>query len=132
MEPIYEDIAIILKADEVFIPKGLTDENLFLFLKPQLIGLLEKSKREIVHIGMAPDNTADNNDELLYEGQLLRIICNEKHLGIKMNDHHDYIIDAFVKLISHYSPFWTTIMIERGFIRKETTIDLLYRDPFTV
>ncbi|UOK43409.1 MULTISPECIES: hypothetical protein [Flavobacterium] len=132
MELIFEDIAIIVKADELDVPKGLSEENLFLFLKPQISNLLEKGNMNLIYIGMAPDNTADGNDELLYDGQLVRIICNEKYLGIKLNNSEDEIIGAFLDLISNYSPFWTTIIKERGFIKKEITIDLLYRNPFTL
>ena len=125
----FYDLALIVKADSICFPDGLTEENLFLYLKVDILKLL-KAKPEIIHFGFAPDNTADNQDELLYDGIQLRIICNEKYLGVDMNSSNEEVFTAFHDLIQNYVPMWTTIIVEKGFLNKETTIDLLYRVVF--
>lgn len=125
----FYDLALIIKADSISIPDGLTEENLFQQLRGDILELL-LTKPEITHFGYAPDNTADNQDELLYDGTQLRIICNEKYLGVDMNSSNEEVFKAFHDLIQNYVPMLTTIIVERGFLNKETTIDLLYREVF--
>lgn len=125
----FYDLAITIEADSIIIPNGLSEENLFLFLKKDIINCLSNNVA-IIHFGYAPDNTADNQDELLYDGTQLRVICNEKYLGVDIETPIDEVVKSFKKLVENYTPYWTTIIEERGFIKKETTIDLLYRDVF--
>lgn len=125
----FYDLALIVKADSISFPDGLTEENLFLYLKEDILNIL-KANPEIIHFGFAPDNTADNQDELLYDGTQLRIICNEKYLGVDVDSSNEEVFKAFHDLIQNYLPMWTTIVEERGFLNKETTIDLLYREVF--
>lgn len=125
----FYDLALIIKADSISIPDGLTEENLFLHLRGGILELL-LTKPEITDFGYAPDNTADNQDELLYDGTQLRIICNEKYLGIDVDSSNEEVFKAFHDLIQNYVPMWTTIIVEKGFLNKETTIDLLYREVF--
>ncbi len=40
------------------------------------------------------------------------------------------ILNAFKYLVENYNPFWTTIIVEEGLIKKEVTIELLYQDVF--
>jgi hypothetical protein len=123
------DLALIIKADSISIPDGLTEENLFQHLREDILELL-LTEPDITHFGYAPDNTADNQDELLYDGTQIRIICNEKYLGIDLGSSNVEVFNAFYDLIKNYVPMWTTIIEERGFLNKETTIDLFYRDVF--
>lgn len=128
---IFQDIALIIEASNIIIPKGLIEENLFQHLKQDLINCLSYNSK-VIHFGYAPDNTSDNNDELLYDGTQIRIICNEKYLGIDINSPINEVLIAFRNLIETYDPYWVTIIEEKGFIKKEVTIDLLYRDVFSL
>lgn len=129
MELNFEDICIIVKADTLEFPEGLRDDDLFELVKNDVIELLQFTVA-VEHVGYAPDNTADSNDDLLYNGQLLRVICNEKYLGVGLDEDTDSIQKAFISLIKEYNPFWTTIIVERGFIKEEITLELLYKEPF--
>lgn len=77
-----------------------------------------------------PNNTADSQDELLNDGVFYRIIGYEKNLGVDLESSKFDILIAFKNLVSNYKPFWSTIIIEDGFIKKEITIELLYQDVF--
>lgn len=130
MELEFLDLALIIKAEGLELPSGVQDEALFLSVKSDLIRYLNDFGTEIVYFGIAPDNTADNQDELLHDGTLVRIICNEKYLGIDSDSQINEVFAAFLRLIETYDPFWTTIIVEKGFIKTETTLELLYRDVF--
>ena len=130
MELEFLDLAIIIRASNIIISSELKDEALFLSLKPKLLSLLKDVNNEVIFFGVAPDNTADGQDELLLDGTFIRMICNEKYLGIDLESDKAEFIAAFSQLIENYNPFWTTIMVEKGFIKTETTVELLYRDVF--
>lgn len=130
MDSEFIDLALIIRSPELDIPFDLKDEAFFFSVKPVLISLLKDNTSEVIHYGTAPDNTADGQDDLLLDGTFIRLICNEKYLGIDLDSEKDEYIAAFQRLIENYNPFWTTIIIERGFIKTETTIELLYRDVF--
>lgn len=108
----------------------MKDEALFLTVKPLLVALLKDPATEVIHFGPAPDNTADGQDDLLDEGTFIRIICSDKYLGIDIYTPYEDVFAAFLNLIEHYKPFWSTVIVEKGFIKTETTIELLYRDVF--
>lgn len=127
----FEDLSLTVKADKVVIPDNLTEVNLYLFLKAELVRCLS-NEVSIIHFGLAPDNTADNEDELLYDGIQLRLICNEKYLGIDLDSPDFEVVSAFKKLVENHVPKWTTIMEERGLIKLETTIELVYSEVFTL
>lgn len=130
MELDFEEFALTIDAKDLAVPYGLSDEPLFLTFREHLIGLLSDQNTQITYFGFAPDNTADNQDELLNDGVFYRIIGYEKNLGIDFDSSESEILKAYKYLIENYSPFWTTIIIEEGFIKKEVTIELLYKDVF--
>lgn len=123
----FEDYALIIDSNGFEAP-DLTDENLYLFVKDYLINLLKSNDCKVVHFGYAPDNTADNNDELLNDGVYFRIIAQDKYLGVDLDSDNDEVIKAFCHLVENFKPFWSTVIIEKGFIKTETTIELLYKD----
>lgn len=130
MELIFEEFALILKADGLQVPYNLQDELLFLTVRSHLIELLANTNTEIFHFGLTPDNTADSQDEILENGVFYRIIGYEKNLGVDLDSSPKEILNAFHYLVSNYSPRWTTIFIEEGLTKKEITIELMYQDVF--
>jgi hypothetical protein len=126
----FQDFALTIEAEDISVPYGLSDELLFLKIKNHLIELLSDEKTPITYFGLAPDNTADNQDRLLIEGVFYRIIGYEKNLGIDLESTKSEILKAFKYLIENYNPFWSTIIVEEGLIKKEVTIELLYKDVF--
>ncbi len=124
------DLGLILKADDLDIAEGLQDEILFLTVKPFLLDLLSNENCAIHYFGYAPDNTADGQDELLHHGTLIRIVVNEKYAGVDLECSPQEIVKAFYKLVSNYQPDWCTIIEENGETKKETTVELLYREVF--
>jgi len=130
MELKFEEFALTIKANDLEVPYDLMDEPLFLTVRSHLIDLLSNNKTEIFHFGLAPDNTADNQDELLENCILYRIIAYEKNLGVDLESSPKEILIAFHNLVSNYEPFWTTIFVEEGITKKEVTIELMYQDVF--
>lgn len=92
--------------------------------------MLANASTSIHYFGYAPDNTADEQDELLTEGVFFRIIAYEKNLGVDLESSEKEVLGAFKYLIENYAPRWTTIMVEEGEMKKEITIELLYQDVF--
>lgn len=130
MELNFSEFALTIEAVNIDLPFGLSDELLFIKIKSHLIDLLSDNETKITYFGYAPDNTADNQDELLNDGVYYRIIGYEKNLGVDLESTENEILNAFKYLVENYNPFWTTIIIEEGFIKKEITIELMYRDVF--
>lgn len=130
MELTFSEFALIIEAKDIDVPFGLIDELLFLRVKSYLMELLSDNETNITYFGYAPDNTADNQDELLNDGVYFRIIGYEKNLGIDLESSKIEILKSFKYLIENYKPFWSTIITEEGFIKKEVTIELLYQDVF--
>jgi hypothetical protein len=130
MELKFEEFALTISANEIEVPFGLMDETLFLTVKKDLIALLAKDETSIHYFGYAPDNTADEQDELLTEGVFFRIIGYEKNLGIDLESTEKEVVNAFKYLVENYRPRWTTIIVEEGKTVKEITIELLYQDVF--
>jgi len=129
MELHFEDLALTIRAGNLDVPFGLKDEALFFAVRPQLINLL-RSKSEIFCFGIAPDNTADGQDELLQNGFFFRIIGYEKNLGIDLENSSEEILSAFRYLVENFEPRWTTIFMEEGREKKEVTIELLFQEVF--
>jgi hypothetical protein len=130
MELNFEEFALTIKTNDLEIPYHLMDEPLFLSVRPHLLDLLANNQTEIFYFGLAPDNTADGQDELLEDGTYYRIIGYEKNLGIDLDSSSCEILNAFHYLVSNYNPKWTTIIIEEGLTKKEFTVELLYQDVF--
>lgn len=130
MELTFSEFALTIETKDINVPFGLTDELLFLKVKSHLIELLSDNRTKITYFGYAPDNTADNQDELLNDGVFYRIIGYEKNLGVDLESTENEILTAYKYLVENYNPFWSTIIIEEGFIKKEITIELMYRDVF--
>ncbi|SHG37925.1 hypothetical protein [Flavobacterium defluvii] len=129
MELHFEDLALTVRAGELDVPYGLSDEALFLSVRSHLAGLL-CGGAEIFHFGPAPDNTSDGQDELLENGIFYRIIAYEKNLGIDRESAADEIMSAFHFLVENFEPRWATIFVEEGSAKREVTIELLYQDVF--
>lgn len=129
MELHFEDLALTIRAGNVDVPFGLKDEALFLTVRSHLIELL-CNNIEIFSFGMAPDNTADGQDELLQNDVFYRIIAYEKNLGIDLDNSSEEILSAFHYLVENFEPRWTTILMEEGRTKKEITIELLYQEVF--
>ncbi|BFM45097.1 hypothetical protein NYQ10_15620 [Flavobacterium johnsoniae] len=129
MELHFEDLAVTVRAGELDVPYGLSDEALFLSVRSHLAGLL-CGGAEIFHFGPAPDNTADGQDELLENGIFYRIIAYEKNLGIDRESATDEILSAFSFLVENFEPRWATIFVEEGSAKREVTIELLYQEVF--
>lgn len=125
----FEDLALTIRAGDLDVPFGLRDEALFLTVRSHLLELL-CSKTEIFCFGMAPDNTADGQDELLQNGIFYRIIGYEKNLGIDLENSAEEVLSAFHYLVENFQPRWTTIIFEEGRDKKEVTIELLYQEVF--
>lgn len=123
----FESYALIINANGFEVP-NLTDENLYQFVKSDLILLLNSNNCEVIHFGYAPDNTADGNDELLTDGVLYRIIAQDRYLGIDLDCEIDEVKKAFCNLVENYKPFWSSIIVENGLIKSEKTIELFYKE----
>lgn len=130
MELNFDEFALTIKANDLEVPYHLKDEPLFLTVRTHLIDLLRNEETEIFYFGFAPDNTADNQDELLTDGVFYRIIGYEKNLGVDLESSPATILKAFHYLVSNYQPKWTTIFEEQGITKKEITIELLFQDVF--
>jgi hypothetical protein len=130
MELQFDEFALTINANGIEVPYGLMDETLFLTVKKDLIGLLANAGTTIHYFGYAPDNTADEQDELLTEGVFFRIIAYEKNLGVDLESSEKEVLKAFHYLVENYAPWWTTIIIEEGETKKEITIELMYQDVF--
>ncbi|SHH17067.1 hypothetical protein SAMN05444388_107152 [Flavobacterium johnsoniae] len=113
----------------MYVPFGLKDEALFLTVRSHLIELL-CTRSEIFYFGMAPDNTADGQDELLQDGVFYRIIGYEKNLGIDLENSAEEILSAFHYLVDNFVPRWSTLFVEEGKAKKQITIELLYQEVF--
>lgn len=123
----FDSYALIIDAKE-FLTPDLKDSELYFYVKKYLVDLLNDSQTEIIHFGYAPDNTADGNDELLIDGVLFRIICEDRYLGIDFDSSKEEVLKAFLYVVENFIPFWSSIIVETGFIKKEVTIELLYKD----
>ncbi len=123
----YESYSLTINSNDFNVP-NFTDENLYLFVKEYLLELLNNFTTEIIYFGLAPDNTADENDELLINGTFFRIIAQDRYLGIDMESTKEEILKAFSFIVENYSPFWSTIIIETGITKIERTIELLYKE----
>lgn len=122
------DFSLTINAENINVPYGHSDEILYLKVKNYLLNILDNSDLEIIHFGLAPDNTADNNDDLLLDGTYFRIIAYQDDLGIDLDSNKFDIINSFKKIVENHKPFWSTIFVEKGFIKEEVTIELLYQN----
>lgn len=130
MELNLEDFALTIKAADLEVPYHLMDEPLFLTVRSHLTGLLSDQKTEIFCFGMAPDNTADGDGELLENGVFYRIIGFDKNLGVDLESSAEEILHAFHYLVNNFQPRWSTIFVEQGPTKKEVTIELMYQEVF--
>jgi len=128
MELHFEDLALTIKAADLDVPYDLMDEPLFLTVRSDLTDLLSNKKTEIFYFGLAPDSTADGQDELLENGIFYRIIGYEKNLGVDLQSSPEEILSAFHYLVSNFQPRWATIFVEEGVSKKEVTIELMYQE----
>jgi hypothetical protein len=120
------ELCLVFTARDEIIP-NFTDDNLFDFYKSTLINEYLINP-EIPFFGYAPDNTADGNDNLLIDGTLFRIIAPQSFLTVTIDSPINEVISDFRNLIINKRPFWSSVIVERGFIKKETTIEFLFKD----
>ena len=69
----------------------------------------------------------DNQDDLLLDGVFFRIIAYNKDLGLTLESSKEEVLAAYSNLVTTKAPYWTTIITEKGFIKEEITIELLYQ-----
>ena len=121
------EYSLTVEAKDFIVPKDIIDEVLFLTVKQDVLDVLNNPDTAITYFGFAPDNTADNQDDLLLDGVFFRIIAYNKDLGLTLESSKEEVLDAYSNLVNSKSPYWSTIITERGFIKEEITIELLYQ-----
>ena len=121
------EYSLTVEAKDFIVPKEMYDEVLFLTVKQDVLDVLNYPDTVITYFGFAPDNTADNQDDLLLDGVFFRIIAYNKDLGLTLESTKDEVLAAFSNLVTTKAPYWITIITERGFIKEEITIELLYQ-----
>jgi hypothetical protein len=117
------NLCIIFSAGNPSIP-DYQDELLFLHFKSTLLDLLDNSG--IIYFGHAPDNTADGSDELLSEGTFFRIISSAELLNLNLESPPVEIVASFKNLMESQPVSWGTVIVEKGFITTETTIEFIF------
>jgi hypothetical protein len=130
MELHFDEFALTINANNLEVPWGMIDETLFLTVRKDLIELLANPDTSIHYFGYAPDNAADEQDELLSDGVFFRIIGYEKNLGVDLESIESDVLNAFKYLVENYEPRFSTIFVEEGETKKEISIELLYQDVF--
>lgn len=121
------EYSLTIEAKDFILSNGIIDDVLFLTVKQDVLDVLNDPNTDIIYFGFAPDNTADNQDDLLLDGVFFRIIAYNKDLGLTLESTKDEVLAAFSNLVTTKAPYWTTIITERGFIKEEITIELLYQ-----
>ena len=66
-------------------------------------------------------------DDLVLEGVFFRIIAYNKDLGLTLESSKEEVLAAYSNLVTTKAPYWTTIITEKGFIKEEITIELMYQ-----
>ena len=72
------EYSLTVEAKDFIVPKDIIDEVLFLTVKQDVLDVLNDPNTDITYFGFAPDNTADNQDDLLLDGVFFRIIAYNK------------------------------------------------------
>ena len=121
------EFSLTIEAKNFIVPKNIIDEVLFLTVKQDVLDVLNAPDTAITYFGFAPDNTADNQDDLLLDGVFFRIIAYNKDLGLTLESSKEEVLAAYSSLVTTKAPYWTTIITEKGFIKEEITIELLYQ-----
>lgn len=121
------EYSLTIEAKDFILPNGIIDDVLFFTVKQDVLDVLNAPDTAITYFGFAPDNTADNQDDLLLDGVFFRIIAYNKDLGLTLESTKDEVLAAFSNLVTTKAPYWTTIITEKGFIKEEITIELLYQ-----
>lgn len=117
------DLCIIFSEGNPAIPE-YQDEVLFLHFKSELLEMIDKS--EVFFFGYAPDNTADGNDELLNEGTFFRVIASSEVLNLTPESTLSEARKSFKEVIETMSLTMGTVIVEKGFITTETTIEFIF------
>jgi hypothetical protein len=121
------EYSLTIEAKDFIITNGIIDDVLFLIVKQDLLDVLNDPNTDITYFGFAPDNTADNQDDLLLDGIFFRIIAYNKDMGLSFESTKEEVLAAYSNLVTTRVPYWSTIIVEKGFIKKETTIELMYQ-----
>lgn len=121
------EYSLTVEAKDFIVPKDIIDEVLFLTVKQDVLDVLNDPNTNITYFGFAPDNTADNQDDLLLDGVFYRIIAYNKDVGLTLESTKNEVLAAYYKLITTNAPYWTTIINLKRFIKEQITIELLYQ-----
>lgn len=121
------EYSLTVEAKDFILPNGIIDDLLFLTVKQDVLDVLKNPDTAIIYFGYAPDNTADNQDDLLLDGFFFRIIAYNKDLGLTLESSKEEVLAAYSNLVTTKAPYWTTIITEKGFIKEEITIELMYQ-----
>ena len=117
------DLCLIFDAGDLPIP-DYRDEVLLLHFKPVILESI--GENDINFFGYAPDNTADGDDELLNEGTFFRLIASAGLLNLTLDSPAAEVVAAFKNLVETQPVHWGTVIVEEGFINKETTIEFIF------
>lgn len=117
------DLSITLPTEDHQIP-NYNDELLFIHFKEALLEALDKEK--VIHFGIAPDNTADGNNELLTEGTFFRIIAPAYLLDLSEDSSPKKVLKSYKNLIAKEKVRSGTVIVEKGIITAETTIEFIF------
>lgn len=127
MNNVEVEYSLTVESKDFILPNEIIDEVLFLTVKQDVLDVLNDPNTAIIYFGYAPDNTADNQDDLLLDGFFFRIIAYNKDLGLTLESSKEEVLAAYSNLVTTKAPYWTTIITEKGFIKEEITIELLYQ-----
>jgi hypothetical protein len=127
MELNFENLSLTIESKSNVVP-NLRDNDLFLVVKDEIIELLKNPFTEIIDFGLAPDNDADGQEELLNNGTFFRLIAPDRYLGIDDDAEPKEIFKSFLYLLENYKPFWCSVFIEEIGKTCQNTIEIMYRD----
>lgn len=126
MELNFESLELILRT-EITIFGQLGDKLLFEAIQPDLIDCINNLDTTFVYFGLAPDNDADGQEELLEHGTFYRIIAPDHLLGIDTDATPKEIKKAFLDVLDLNLDYWCTLFVEEAGEKKQTTIEILFK-----
>ncbi len=106
------------------------DDNLMLALyRNQLLETLatiDTNNGTAFFYGDAPDNDSAGEDELLYNGTVVRLIAKEIALPLTEDSQPEEIIDHFKTLVAHAEYCFYTVFEEQGQTKTQTTVEFIF------
>ena len=115
-------LSLTLEASNVNLAVGLPERDLFSHFQSKAVDLLKNNLLEVHHFGMVPDNGADGNDDLLFDGTLFRFDVSPELLEIDDDAAPQLVKQAFLKVVENTTPSSSSLLEEYGETKKETTI----------